>query len=223
MKSDLPRTKVPDLTYRVIPSCYPPIPAFASVAQAADLNAVMELEGWTNDRLVKQRVARLAQSEWVYGTPNASVVMASFLHAAPAGLRFSGPELGAWYAGLSLNTSIAEVAHHLRRELVNTGKREMSGNYRTYTALHDGSYVDIRGRNSTCPALYDPVSYAASQVFGEAVRASNDNGIVYDSVRLLGGTNVVCHRPRAILSVTQTTHFEITVRAVGKILVRPLS
>lgn len=222
MNGGTPRTTVPDLTYRLIPSCYPPIPAFESVAQAADLEAVMELEGWTNDRLVEQRVARLPRSEWVFGTPNASIVMASFLHAAAAGLRFSGPELGAWYAGLSLNTAIAEVSHHLRRELVNTGRKEKSGDYRTYTARLDGDYVDVRGLASTRPELYDPASYAASQVFGEAVRASNDNGIIYDSLRHAGGANVVCHRPSAIHSVLQTAHFEITVRPVGKILVRPL-
>jgi hypothetical protein len=40
----------------------------------------MELEGWTNDRLVPERLARLNKTEWAYGIPNASVVMASFLH-----------------------------------------------------------------------------------------------------------------------------------------------
>jgi hypothetical protein len=45
----------------------------------------MELEGWTNDRLVPERLARLNKSEWVYGIPNASVVMASFLHGGAHG------------------------------------------------------------------------------------------------------------------------------------------
>jgi hypothetical protein len=54
----------------------------------------MELVGWTNDRLVADRIARLPQTEWVYGVPNASIVMAAFLHVAPGGMRFNGPELG---------------------------------------------------------------------------------------------------------------------------------
>ena len=33
----------------------------------------MELEGWTNDRLVLERVARLNKADWVFGVPNASV------------------------------------------------------------------------------------------------------------------------------------------------------
>jgi hypothetical protein len=51
----------------------------------------MELVGWTNDRLVAERIARLPENEWVYGVPNASIVMAAFLHVAPGGMRFNGP------------------------------------------------------------------------------------------------------------------------------------
>ena len=36
----------------------------------------------------------------------------------PGGMRFNGPELGAWYAADDLRTAAAEVGHHLRRETV---------------------------------------------------------------------------------------------------------
>jgi hypothetical protein len=88
----------PQPGHRLIPSQFLPIGLFDTVSTAADLSAVMELVGWTNDRLVADRIDRLPQSEWVYGTPNASIVMAAFLHVAPGGMRFNGPELGAWYA-----------------------------------------------------------------------------------------------------------------------------
>ena len=71
----------------------------------------MELVGWTNDRLVADRIFRLPQTEWVYGVPNASIVMAAFLHVAPGGMRFNGPELGAWYAADDIRTAAAEVGH----------------------------------------------------------------------------------------------------------------
>ncbi|MFX5684717.1 RES domain-containing protein, partial [Acinetobacter baumannii] len=80
-----------------------------------DLAAVMELTGWTNDRLVAERLARLPEAEWVHGRANASVVMAAFLHGAPGGMRCTGPDLGAWYASAELATAVAEVGHHLRR------------------------------------------------------------------------------------------------------------
>ena len=118
---------------------------FDTVATAADLEAVMELAGWTNDRLVAERIDRLPRDEWVYGVPNASVVMAAFLHAAPGGMRFSGPDLGAWYAAGDIRTAAAEVGHHLRREAVARGVPRMTRVYRAYTATLQGEYLDIRG------------------------------------------------------------------------------
>ena len=39
----------------------------------------MELAGWTYDRLVADQLDRLPKCQWVYGRPNASVIMATFL------------------------------------------------------------------------------------------------------------------------------------------------
>jgi hypothetical protein len=52
--------------------------------------------------------------------------MAAFLHVAPGGMRFNGPELGAWYAAEDIRTAAAEVGHHLRRETVAPGVATMS-------------------------------------------------------------------------------------------------
>ena len=216
---------VADLTFRLIPSRFPSINAFETISSADDLDAVFELEGWTNDRLVKERLARLPRNEWVYGpdSPNASIVMASFLHAAPTGMRFNGPELGAWYASEAINTAIIEVSHHLRREAHHSGVPEMRGHqYRTYSATLDGAYEDIRGLQATRPALYAAGDYSASQPFGEDIRRTGD-GIVYDSVRHVGGVNVVAYRPRKIGNVTQRDHYELTVPLVGRIVVRRLA
>jgi hypothetical protein len=214
----------PRPTYRLIPSKFPPIGLFDTVATAADLSAVMELVGWTNDRLVAGRIARLPEREWVYGRPNASIVMAAFLHVAPGGMRFNGPELGAWYAADELRTAAAEVGHHLRRETVATMASTMTRIYRAYSANLLGDYRDIRGQRATRADIYAPDSYEASQRFGESVRASEGAGILYDSVRRLGAANVVAHRPRNIVGIVQTDHFEITVSAtVRTIDVRKLT
>jgi len=208
-----PHAPAPDPAFRLIPSRFPPIGLFDTVATAADLEAVMELEGWTNDRLVAERVARLPRHEWVFGRPNSSVVMAAFLHVAPGGMRFNGPDLGAWYAAASLTTAVVEVGHHMRREAVATARASLSRQYRAYTARLLGDYVDIRGQRGSRADLYDSSSYIASQAFDEAVRASGGAGILFDSVRHAGGVNVVAHRPRNVTDVTQADHFEITVEA----------
>jgi hypothetical protein len=175
--------QAPRPSYRLIPSRFPPIGLFDTVATAADLEAVMELTGWTNDRLVADRIQRLPRGEWVYGTPNSSIVMAAFLHVAPGGMRFNGPDLGAWYAADDLRTAAAEVGHHLRREAV---ARSVATMTRTY---------------------------AASQALGEQVRSNGAAGILYDSLRRRAGVNIVAHRPRNIRNVVQADHFEITVSA----------
>ncbi len=206
----------PRPAHRLIPSQFPPIGLFDTVATAADLPAVMDLVGWTNDRLVVERINRLPQSEWVYGSPNASIVMAAFLHVAPGGMRFNGPDLGAWYAASDIRTAAAEVGHHLRREAVARGVATMQRRYRAYTASLLGDYLDIRGQKVTRRDVYASESYAVSQVFGEQVRASGGAGLIYDSLRRVNGINVVAHRSRNIVDVLQTDHYEITVQAASR-------
>jgi len=201
----------PSPAYRAIPSRFPPIGVFDTISTAADLDKVMDLVGWTNDRLVAHRVARLDRSEWVFGRPNSSIVMAAFLHVAPTGSRFNTGDLGAWYAAASLRTAIAEVAHHLRRETYARRKDKESRTYRAYSCVPAGSYLDIRGEQNSRPGVYDSEIYAASQAPGESIRSSGGAGIIYDSVRHQGGTNVVAYRPRNVLDVIQTDHFRITV------------
>lgn len=178
----------------------------------------MELVGWTNDRLVADRIFRLPQTEWVYGVPNASIVMAAFLHVAPDGMRFNGPDLGAWYAADDIRTAAAEVGHHLRRETVARNVTKMTRTYRAYAATLLGDYLDIRGQQTTRSDVYASNRYDASQKFGEEVRASGGAGLLYDSLRRRTGVNVVAHRPRNITDIVQTDHFKITVLATSRMI-----
>jgi hypothetical protein len=214
----------PRPAHRLIPSQFPPIGLFDTVATAADLATLLELVGWTNDRLVVDRISRLPQTEWVYGTPNASIVMAAFLHVAPGGMRFNGPDLGAWYATDNVRTAAAEVGHHLRRETIARNVTTMTRTYRAYSATLLGDYLDIRGQQTTRADVYASHRYDASQKLGEEVRASGGAGLLYDSLRRRTGSNVVAHRPRNIADLVQTDHFEITVLATSRTIdVRKLS
>jgi hypothetical protein len=219
---DLPTAPVPGRTYRLVPSCFPPIAAFEDVSSADELDAVMELEGWTNDRLVAERLARLPRAQWAFGRPNASIVMAAFLHAPETGTRFADGQLGAWYAGTKVRTAIAEVAHHLRREAAFRRRREMRLMYRTYVARLAGHYVDVRGLGAQRPKIYHLADYGASQTFGEGIRAQGGAGIIYDSVRLSGGTNVVAYLTGNVREVVQEVHYEVTAPVVGKVVARTL-
>lgn len=213
----------PVCTTRLIPSRFPPIPAFDAVTTADDLRDVMDLEGWTNDRLVGPRVSRLPRSEWVYGRSNASVVMAAFLHGSPGGMRFSDADLGAWYSSTHLNTAFLEVANGLRKEITLSALTQKSETYRQYKADLAGDYVNIFGAH---PEYQDPddASYPVAQDFGRRVRAETAHaGIRYESVRHRGHENWVCFRPSLVQSVTQADHFKIEVPRTGRVVVRQIS
>jgi len=173
----------------------------------------MDLVGWTNDRIVAERLARLPEAEWVFGRPNASVVMAAFLHAAPGGMRFNDNDLGAWYAARALTTAAVEVAHHMRREAVARGASKLTRKFRTYTSILAGDYLDICSQQAARPDIYASESYVASQILGERIRAAGGAGVIFDSLRHAGGINVVAYRPRNVLDVTQTAHYGLTVQA----------
>jgi hypothetical protein len=211
----------PDRTHRLIPSRFPPVDTFETVTRPEDLEPVLELEGWTNDRLVASRLKRLARAEWVYGRANASVVMAAFLHGAPQGTRFAGAELGAWYAASALVTAVTEVANGIRREIALSALQQKTEELREYTARLAGPFVDIRGAR---PDLHDPdpATYSVTQTFGRSVRSGPNAGIVYDSVRHAGGTNWVSYRPSEVLDVLQERHFRLVVPEVGKVHVTRL-
>ncbi|HEY6868743.1 MAG TPA: RES family NAD+ phosphorylase [Novosphingobium sp.] len=203
----------PQPTYWLVPSRFPPIGLFDTVATAADANAVMELAGWTNDRLVAERIARLPSEQWVYGSPNSSIVMAAFLHVAPGGMRFNGPDLGAWYASAEMATAVAEVGHHLRREAAARRVPAMRRIYRNYAAALQGDYVDIRGQADALAGVLAPDNYTASQAFTPSLQREGHSGILYDSVRRRGGTNLAVWKPVNVADVVQAEHFEISVRA----------
>lgn len=211
-----PLSPAPRPAIRLVPSRFPPIGLFDSVATAADLPAVLELCGWTNDRLVADRVRRLPEAEWVYGRPNASVVMAAFLHVAPGGARFNGPDLGAWYAAESLATAAAEVGHHLRREAAASARVSLSRRFRAYHATILGAHVDLRGRAGAHGDLLDPSDYRASQAFAEARRAAGSDGILWDSLRRAGGVSLAALRPSLVTEVMQGEHCEITVAPASR-------
>ena len=60
--------------------------------------------------------------------------MAAFCHPRPGGGRFSGPDRGAWYASLTLETAHAEVIYHRTAELAEIGVFETYVQERAYLA-----------------------------------------------------------------------------------------
>lgn len=194
---------------RLVPSRYPAVGLFDAVASPDDLEAIIELEGWTNDRISSELgvLSTVPRDEWATGRPHDTVVMAAYCHPMPGGGRFSDHLRGAWYAGRSIQTALAESVYHRTQELVEIGWFETRVQMRLYHADFRCEFHDIRhGRGWA--KVYDPRDYTASQRLARGLLASGSNGIVYRSVRDRGGECLACFRPKLVLKVAVAAHYE---------------
>lgn len=196
-------------THRLIPSRYSPVGIFDAITSPEDLLAIIELEGWTDDRVSAELgvIRAIPREEWALG-PMASVIMAAFCHPDPRGTRFNDAHLGAWYAARTLATAHAEVIHHRTRELEEIGLRDARVQMREYLADLNAEFHDLRSNDPGFEPLYRPDSYEASQAFAAHLRATGANGVLYRSVRHAGGECVACFRPRLVTNVRPAAHFE---------------
>jgi RES domain-containing protein len=197
-------------TVRLVPSRYPSVGILDQIASPDDLDAVIELETWTNDRISTELGAlhRLPKEEWVMGEPMSSVIMAAFCHPRAEGGRFNGPDRGAWYAGRTAATAHAEVIYHRTLELEEVGVFDTYVQVRAYSATFHAPFADIRQPRAEFEPLLDRESYAASQSFARQLLQSGGNGVVYPSVRDPGGECIACFRPKLVKNVRMGSHFE---------------
>jgi RES domain len=197
-------------TCRLIPTRYPSVGPFDRVATAADVDAMIELEGWTNDRLSNELglLHAVPKTEWVFNRPHASVVMAAFCHPRPTGARFTDSRRGAWYCSRTPATALAESAYHRTNELREVGHFDTRMQMRLYHADFSASFHDIRAENRSFAAFYQPDDYSQSQAFGRELFDAGSNGLVYRSVRHERGECVACFRPRLVLNVRVAAHYE---------------
>jgi hypothetical protein len=177
------------------------------LGEEEDLAALAEIEGATSGRLAAEArgSAGISAHELVFGVPHAAHINAAFVYARPrAPNRFNGPDRGAWYAALALETSLAEVSFHLTRFLAEAGLFEATVDYGEMLASFAGEFLDLRvtpGHPSLSPDM--AVGYPAGNALAQAVRARGHNGILYPSVRQAGGTCIAALFPHAVQSVAQ--------------------
>jgi hypothetical protein len=197
-------------TCRLVPSRHPSVGLFDRVASTDDIDAIIELEGWTNDRLSGELgiLANIPRDEWVVGRPMASVIMAPFCHLSAGGGRFSLENRGVWYAGRTLETALAESIYHRTSELTEIGAYETRVEVRLYHADFRTRFHDVRAPGRTYAPLHDPDDYEPSQKLGRRIFEEGGNGFVYRSVRNPGGECVACYRPRLVLNVRAAAHYE---------------
>lgn len=213
----LPRTAeiLCDGTHRLIPSRYSGQEDSVLTRltdDPGDLNALFELEGATNDRLLGEAglLPGITVRELVFGLSYSHIVNAAFTHARPFGSRFNGPERGAWYAAFTRETSQLEVAYHKGMELQEIRWQEKETfTYVDFLADFRGRFHDIRNDERFGNCL-DPNSYIASQHLARELLGQGSAGIVYPSVRHERGTCIVCFRPALVNNVRKGSSISIS-------------
>lgn len=191
--------------HRLIPSHFPPIDLFESVAQTEDLALVYEIEAMTNDRLRDQAgiVELVTEMERVSG-PGSTPLMAAFTHLGRPS-RFTDGSYGVYYGADSRETAIAETIYHREQFLRATHEPDTEITMREYINRVIRLLHDIR--DPAFNVLHDPDDYTMSQHYGRHLHMQNSNGILYHSVRHAGGLCVAAFNPKTVTIPTQGMHF----------------
>jgi RES domain len=223
------KTVIRHKTHRLVASRFPTVGVFDDLSSdPEDLRVAFLLESLTNDRLAARRIGLLQDAEIITGA-GASMVMGAFLHASEAGGRFTDGRLGGWYASFELETAFAETLHHTTRMLkMSAGGFPNRIQMRELVSKTHCELVDVRGLQSSHPDLYHLSDYSASQRFAGGLRfpakGKAENGIVFDSVRRTGGTNICIFRPSKVnLPIVQAGHYEYQWNPKGDVSVVKLT
>ena len=216
-----------DDTHRLIPTAFDEETVLNRLTTDSDeLNALFELEGATNERLLGEAglLPGITVRELVFGVSYSHIVNAAFTHAKPLGSRFNGPDRGAWYAGFSLETAGIEVAFHKTEELQEINwQEEETFLYSDFLADFRGEFNDIRGDSGFAKCL-DPNNYAASQKLAEELLNKGSAGVVYPSVRHDGGTCIACFRPALVNNVRKGGQISVEFEtALAAPIIRPIA
>ncbi|BDU73015.1 RES family NAD+ phosphorylase [Mesoterricola silvestris] len=140
--------------------------------------------------------------------PGAGWINASFITPRPG--RFSTSRRGAFYLAGDLETSLAEVRHHLQLNYRREGiTQPLDLDYRALTAHLEGRFPDIRSRLSArapWSAIYAPDDWSAAQRFGAEMRDAGHAALVYASLRHPGGACAAVFDPNAVRACRHDTY-----------------
>jgi hypothetical protein len=206
-------------THRLIPAKYGAKSVLETLPLPNDvLSDLSELDAATNERKIAESGGNgaIGPGELLLGVPEAHVVNAAFCHPGLYGGRFHGPSRGAWYAGFDVETSVAEVAFHKRRFLVEgriQGRHTFD--YSEFLADFSGMFHILDTQEQEICLQPDPIPqcYRVPQELANKLLFEGSNGIVYPSVRRPAGTCVVCFRPALVFHPRRGEEYRISVDA----------
>ena len=197
--------------YRLIPSKYPPKSLFDDVADHDQFEILFAIQELTNPRIRNElgNLNRVPAQERPYGIRGCNYALGPFVHLNPDGSRFSKGDFGIYYAAEDVQTAIAETRYHQQYYFSSVvGLKFDRLSMRCLKTQFSANLRDIRDDSFKQSDWYSKDNYSAAQQLGENVKANNDAGIAYWSVRI---DNKICYAlfsPSVIKDVIQTTHYE---------------
>jgi hypothetical protein len=204
-------------THRLIPTKY----AGQSVLETLPvpqhvLSDLSELDAATNERKIAENggCPGIGPGELLFGVPEAHVVNAAYSHPGPFGGRFHSSRRGAWYAGVEIETSIAEVSFHKRRFLQDARIHgQYAFDYLDFSADFFGDFHHLDSAEVEQCSQPGPIPecYVAPQALAHRLLFSGSNGIVYQSVRRSSGICVACFRPALVSHPRRDREYRITL------------
>ena len=209
---DLPLKARPGEVFRIISTRYPSISIFERVASPEDFDLLYEIEALTNPRLRDQvgDIALVAREDRVFG-PGSSWIMAPFTHPPQPGSggRFNS-DFGMFYCAEREHTAIAETRYHSAKFLKDSRIESITTQMRVlraqigYQELRDASDLED-------DMLSHSTDYTAGQALGDQLKAQNEYGIRYKSVRGKGMCIGIL-RPIAVAAITHSRYLNYHYR-----------
>jgi hypothetical protein len=183
---------------------------------APDVQSVLNRLASVTDMLTTSEEGKNANinRELVSGVPEYSIINSAFVFTGKDGNRFNDGRRGAWYAGIELRTSQAEVSFHKLR-LFADADYDGSGRfqYRDFHADFAGKFHHLSTKEQARCLKKSPVPecYGPGQDLANHLLYAGSNGIVYPSVRKPGGTCIVCFRPALVYNVRRAARYELSI------------
>lgn len=180
--------------WQLVATRHPGADLFQGLTDYGEWDELFEIESFTNERLraAGGNLSLVPRERRAYG-PGSAYIMAPFAYWAPG--RFGDGTYGVLYAALDEATAVSEVMHHRARFLRSTGNPKETSTYQVLTLRCTGAFEDIRPLLGSELYHPDPACYGPAQRFAAEVRVRDGDGILYASVRRLGGECVAGFRP----------------------------
>jgi hypothetical protein len=216
-----------DDTHRLIPETYADTtePFLAALVDSpADVEALTKIAARTSGRTLAQNgqlPSGPGPHDLVFDVPFSKIINGAFSYPGNKGGRFNTNTWGAWYAGKSLRTSVAEVTFHRSVLLTETAASEDEIEYVDFLAdIHGSQFADLRDGSRKSLRCLDPASHVHGQALAHELLANKLAGVVYPSVRHLAGECVAVLRPPLVGNVRVGARYRFTWSASAKMRVR---